>query len=299
VAETTERGNHLVGAEQDSVAVAELPHAREVAIRRREAASCVLHGLEDEHRDGLGPRPLDRLLEIVEEKRRELRLSLLGGPVVPVRVLHVEHLGHEGLERLAEGRDARDRERAERRPVVRDVPGDGLPAPLTADAVVLTGELPRRLDRLRTAGDKEDAVEVARSEPGHLGGELDRARVRVAPVRVEGELAHLRRRGLPHLVAEAVPDLDGEQGGEPVEVSLPVRVFEVAAVPTHDDRHLGVEVAGHAREVQPEVGAGSFLQLLGCPLGGQRFVERAPQRPGLSHGEWSVTSTLRLPWESV
>ena len=70
--------------------------------------------------------------------------------------------------------------------------------------VELARELPGGLDRLRAAGAEEDAVEVARRERRDLGGELDGARMRVRPVRVEGQLAHLRERGLADLLTEAV-----------------------------------------------------------------------------------------------
>jgi hypothetical protein len=69
--------------------------------------------------------------------------------------------------------------------------------------------------------------------------------VRVAPVRVEGQLAHLRRRRLAHLLAEPVADLDGEEAGQRIEVALAVRVLQVAAVAAHDDRHLGVAISAH------------------------------------------------------
>ena len=87
--------------------------------------------------------------------------------------------------------------------------------------------------------------------------------MRVRPVRVEGQLAHLLERRLPDLLAEAVADVDREQAGERVEVALPVRVLEVAAVAADDDRHLGVAVAAHAGEVQPEVVAGGLLEVGG------------------------------------
>ena len=46
---------------QDVVLVADLAHALEVAVGRREAAAGVLHRLEDHARDGLGPLELDPL----------------------------------------------------------------------------------------------------------------------------------------------------------------------------------------------------------------------------------------------
>ena len=223
--------------------------------------------------DRLGPHLLDRLLELVEEEGRELLLGLLGRAVVAVRVAHVPHLGHQRLERRAQGLDAVEGESAERRAVVGDVAGDRLvlvagrrAAHLPADhfsgldawrlrgafahGEVLARELPRRLDGLGAARDEEDAVEVAGGQRGDLARKLDRARVRVGPVRVEGQLTHLLERRLADLLAVSVAEVDREEPGECVEVALAVDVLEVAAVAAHDDRRF---VAPHVREVEPEV----------------------------------------------
>ena len=86
----------------------------------------------------------------------------------------------------------------------------------------------------------------------------------VRPVRVEGQLPHLRERRLADLLAERVADVDGEEAGERVEIPLAVHVLEVAAVPADDDRHVGVAVPAHAREVQPQVVARSLLEIDGA-----------------------------------
>ena len=175
--------------------------------------------------------------------------------VVAVRVVDVANLGHERLERRPQRRDPVDRERAHRRAVVGDVPGDRLVAVraaagargdrivpglrlaqrlacvlLAAGGVVLPGELPCRLDGLRATRDEEDAVEVAGRERCKLRRELDRLRMRVRPVGVERQLAHLLERRLADLLAVAVADVDREQSGERVEVALAVRIPEVAPV---------------------------------------------------------------------
>jgi hypothetical protein len=85
----------------------------------------------------------------------------------------------------------------------------------------------------------------------------------VRPVGVERQLAHLRRRGLPHLLAVRVADLHREEARERVEVALPVRVLEVAALAADDDRDLAVAVAAHAGEVEPQVLVRRPLELLG------------------------------------
>ena len=213
---------------------------RPVARGRREGAAGVLHRLHDHHRDRLGAEGLDPDLEVLEQQRRELLLGLLLRPVVAVRVADVGDVGDERLERGAQCRDPVDGERAHRRAVVRDRPRDRLPPALRllAGGVVLARELPRRLHRLRAARAEEDPVQVARRELGDGRGQLDRAGMRVRPVRVEGQLLHLVVRRLADLVAERVADVDREEPGQRVEVPLAVRVLEVAALAADDDRDL-------------------------------------------------------------
>ncbi len=121
---------------------------------------------------------------------------------------------------------------------------------------------------------KKTAVEIARRERRHLLRKLDRARMRVRPVRVERQLAHLLERGLPHLLAVRVADLHREEPGERVEVALALAVLEVAPLAAHDDRRL---VAGHAREVEPEMVACGLLQLFGAHARRRCAHARVPQ----------------------
>ena len=79
------------------------------------------------------------------------------------------------------------------------------------------------------------------ASPAIALGELDRARVRVAPVREEVELAQLRRRGVRQLGA-AVADVHAVERREPVEVALAVSVVDVAALAGNDDRQRRVRV---------------------------------------------------------
>ena len=184
-----------------------------VALGRREAAAGVLDRLHDHHRDRVGALGGDRVLEVVEQERVNSASRLVrraGGSGSCCG--RARPSGTSGSNGARSAGDAVDRERAHRRPVVGDVARDRLPAPLAAGGVVLPRELPGRLDRLRAAGDEEDAVQVAGRELGHLGGELDRARVRVRPVRVEGQLAHLLVRGLADLVAVRVADVARRTG---------------------------------------------------------------------------------------
>ena len=136
----------------------------------------------------------------------------------------------ERLELRAQLGDPGGGERPERGAVVGDLARDHLVLLAFAELpVVVAGQLQRRLDRLRAAGGEEDAVEVAGGERGDARGELDRARVGVAPQRVEVELLDLARRRFAELGA-AVAGVDAEEAGEAVEVAVAVVVVDVAAV---------------------------------------------------------------------
>ena len=261
-AEAAVGADHLVGAQQDAVAVTDLADALPVSGRRGVRAARVLHRLHDHHRHCLGTRAENRLLEIRQQEAGELLLGLLRRTVVAVRVPDVDRVRDERLERSLQSGDAVDRERSHRRSVVGDPARDRLPAPLAACRVVLAGELPRRLDRLGAAGDEEHPVEIARCEAGDLCRQLDGAGMGVRPVDVERQLSHLRRGRLAHLLAEAVADLDAEEPGERVEIPLAVKILEIAAVPAHDHRHFGILVPTHAGEVEPEVVARGPLQFV-------------------------------------
>src|SRR5439155_27118637 len=155
-----------------------------------------------------------------------------------------------------------------------------LPAPaVAAGGVVLARELPRRLESLGAPGDEEEPVQVAGRKGCDFRRQFDRARMCVGPVCVERQLTHLRCCGFPHLLAVAVADVDREKAGKGVHEALAVRVLEVAAVATDDDRHIAVPVTAHPREVEPEMVARSALkiQLLRCR--GRQFASptRVPQ----------------------
>src|SRR5207244_13196164 len=75
------------------------------------------------------------------------------------------------------------------------------------------------------------------------------------------ELAQLRQGRRADLLAEAVADVDGEEGREGIEIALAVDVLEVAPVTADDDRHVAVAVPTHAGEVHPQVILGRLLQV--------------------------------------
>ena len=256
VAEPAPGADDLVGDQQDAVLVADLADLLEVALGREEAAARVLDGLEDHAGDGLRALPLDPLAD---------RLGrVVGLRAVRVRVGDVGGAGEQRLERAAGAREPGRGQRAHGRAVVGELAGDDLvAAALAVELVVLAAELEGRVDRLAAAAREEDAVEVAGGEPRDAGGELDRPRVRVAPVRVEAELLALVGAGLGDLGA-AVADVHAVQRGQAVEEAAPVLVEDVAALALDDDGHLvGRVVAAHRGEVHPQVLARQVLHVAG------------------------------------
>ena len=259
VAEPAPGADHLVGDQQYVVAVADLAHPLEVAVLRRDAAAGVLERLEDHRGDRVGVLVDDPLLDLVGRPER----MPIGGPAVAVRVGHLAAARHQRLELVAQVGDPGGRQGAERGAVVGDLAGDELDlAGVAGRAVVGARELDRRLHRLRAARGEEDAVEVARRQRRDPGGELDRARVRVAPDREEVELLDLARRGLAELRA-AMAGVDAEEGGEAVEVAVAVLVPDVGALAADDDRHVGSSYAPMPREVHPQVPLGELLEIRG------------------------------------
>ncbi len=261
VPEAPPRADHLVGDEQDFVAVADLAHPLEVAVLGHEAATAVLDRLEDHRGDRVGTLEQNRLLDRVG---RPQGIALFG-PAVGVGVGHVPAARRERLERFAQRRQARSCERPHRSAVVGKVARNDLVlAWLAAGGVIGLGELPGGLDRLRAAGHEEDPVQIAGRELGDARGQFDRTRVGVAPVRIEAELLGLLGRGFAQLGA-TVADVHAVQRRQSVEIALAVRVVHVAALTAFDDRNLGALLIGaHAREVHPQVTLGKRLQI-GCP----------------------------------
>ena len=278
LAQAAEGADHLVRHEQDVVAVADLADALEVPGRRREAATGVLHRLEEDRGDGVRPFELDRLLDLVGGPAAErLEVVTVLRRAVEVGVRHLERAGYERLEHLAGGRDAGDRQRAVGRAVVGDRAADhfGLHR-LAGQLEVVLGHLPRGLDGLAAASGEEDLVQVAGRVRGEPVGELDRLRVGVGPQREEREILRLPVRGLGQLVP-AVAGLHDEQPGQPVQVPLAVDVEDVGALAAHDRGHRRVGVGRQAREVHPEVLTCLGRQVGGVERSGGCCGHRAPQ----------------------
>ena len=249
VAQPAEGADHLVGHQQHPVAVADLAHPGEVAGRRHQRATGVLHRLQDHGGHRLGALHLDAQRDVVgAAQRARVELGAVDAAVA-VRVLHLHGAGHQRLERRLDGGDAGDRERAHARAVVGEGAADHLvPRRLAHGGEVLAGQLPRRLHRLRARRGEEHPRE--RGVVGQVDqplGQLHGRRVLVAPHGEVGERAGLVRGGLGQL-RPTVADLHGEQPGQRVEVAPARGVVHVGALAAHDARH-GRRQAG---EVAPQ-----------------------------------------------
>ncbi len=101
VPEPAERADDLVGDHQYVIPVADLPHPREVAGRRREAAAGVLYRLQEHRGDGVRPLHLDRRRDLVRGPATERDLVVcVFGRAVEVRVRHLVRARHEWFEHL-------------------------------------------------------------------------------------------------------------------------------------------------------------------------------------------------------
>src|SRR4030095_6805207 len=116
--EPAEGADDLVGDEQHVVLVADLPHPLEVARRRWEAATRVLHGLEEDGRDGVWALELDGLGDTVRRPPAEcLDVVPVLRRAVEVGVWYPERAWHQRLERRLELGQSGKGQRAGRRAV--------------------------------------------------------------------------------------------------------------------------------------------------------------------------------------
>ena len=234
-AEPAERADHLVGHEQHAVPVADLPHAREVAVGWNQTAARVLYRLQEHRGDRLRSFEDDALLDLVGDREHERLFIVLEvvSPTVGVGDVHCAR--RERFERCAQRGDARDGERAKGGAVVGGAARDHLvPLALADGAEILAGQLPRRLHRLRPTTGEEHSRQVAGGERGQAGRELDGGRVGVRPDREVLEGLGLRARRLRQIGA-AVPDLHGEQTRQAVEQAVTGGVPHVRTGPARDD----------------------------------------------------------------
>jgi hypothetical protein len=237
---------------------------------RHEGAAGVLHGLEDDHADVLGPLGQDRLLDRICGGQRVVARVL-----ARVRVEHVAGVGHERLEGSLGGRDARDREGSERAAVVGAVTRDDDPARALAERVeVLARQLPGGLHGLGAARGEEHARHLRRREREHALGQRERRRVGRRPVRVVREALHLGRGRGADLGPVRVADLRREEAGHRVQQARAVGLDDIRPIaPDEHGRSFALDVR-HLRPRQPLM-AGRALDVE-CS---QRAFDLAHARP--------------------
>ena len=140
-------------------------------------------------------------------------------------------------------------------------PADDLRAlGLALAAVILASELHRGLDGLGTRIDEERGAEVAGRQFGDQGGRLDRGRVGHAPVGRVGQRADLIG-GRLRDVASTVSHVDAEETGEAVEITVALRVDQIASFAADEDGKIAVpgRLTG---EMGTEVPTGTRPQLV-------------------------------------
>ena len=237
---------HLVGDEQDVVAVADLPHAAEVlGTRRRPARGRAADRLGDERGHVLGAEPGDGLFQHIaaaDGTRRTLTAAFTAIGIRGRDAVHVDEPGAEHcLVRFACGCGQGEQGAA----VVAGAEGDD--AVLVGAAAldpVLARQFQRGLDRLRPTTEEVQPGQVARERLGQLVREiLDRA---------VGEHRAREIAILPALLGDRIGDLGvrvadvGDvRAADGIEVALAALVDEPAPLAAHD---LGILVAELAVE---------------------------------------------------
>ena len=290
----TRPAQDFVRNEEDVVAVADLPHASEVVGPRRGGAGRrTAHRLRDERGDVLGAEARDRFLEDVAAARGAAGVLTAARATVGIRRRDAVHIHQPRAEHrlvlLPRGR----RQREQRAPVVARRERDDLvlagPLPLHP---ILSRQLQRRLDRLRTAREEVELRDVTGQRRGELGGELLGGAV--------GEHGAREIPELPGLLGDGVGDLGvgvaqvGHIGApDGVQVALAALVHEPAALAAHDARVHMPELP--VEDVAVWVGVGHETKA--TMRGG---TERARARVAVARGPCSsLTSSAADYWPLV
>ena len=211
-------GDHLVGDQQDPVAIADRAHAREVVGRRHDQAARPLHRLGDHRGDRLRAGVDDHLLQ-------GLGVGLTGlhprSRVVAVGIGRgrVQEARRQRLHVLPEDRQPGGAGGPQRQPVVVAEAGDDVDAPgLPLQLPVQPGQLVGGVVGLGAAGSEEGDLQVARRQFGQACRQPDSRCVTETVVsRVEGEVAHLRGRRVGQL-GPPVADIHVPEPGHGVDV---------------------------------------------------------------------------------
>ena len=235
LAGATEAAHHLVGDHHDAVAVADLAHTLEIAVRRDEDAVGAHHRLEDEAGDGVAALVHDHVFQLTQ--RHVHRLGLRATPLVRVGgTVDARYARLAGpAARVSGGHH--------------HLAGGTVIGAVASQDLVPAGVLARQLDGvlvgLGPAVGEEHHVQVAGRELRQLATQ-SRARL-VGHERIGiGQLLRLRRDGVDDALV-TVADVDRHQLAVPVEVPLAVGGVEVAALGRLDRDRVG-RVLGHPLE---------------------------------------------------
>ena len=118
VPEATEGGDHLVAHEQHAVPIADLAHPLEVAVRRHERATRVLHRLHEHRGDGLRAFHLDPQRHVVGAPQRAgVEMRAVDAPE-PVGRLDLDEARQQWFERRLDRRHAGHAQRPHRGAVI-------------------------------------------------------------------------------------------------------------------------------------------------------------------------------------
>ena len=100
-AKAAKAGDHLVGDQQDVVAVQHLLDRGPVALGRRHDAAGAKHRFADEGRDGVGPFAFDQRLQLGHAMGDEIRLDLVNvGAAIVIGRLGMQDLRQRQVELL-------------------------------------------------------------------------------------------------------------------------------------------------------------------------------------------------------
>ncbi len=262
MAEAAEGGHHLVGDVEHVVALADLPGAAVIALRRHADAAGAENRLGDEAGDLVGAQFLDLVLQLLDQEVAELLHAHVVGAAVGVGVGDVVNEAGLEVEPALVALLAGDRRAEIGGAVIGLVARDDVLLVGLADVVeVEHDEAQGRIHRLRAAGAEEHLVQVARRELAQLFGQQGRRRRAQAPGRGIGHAHDLLVDGVGHLLA-AVADLLAPHAGRRVEQAVAVGVVDVDALGALDDGALVLAHQAHQLPGMKEVVV-LFLKLLG------------------------------------
>ena len=231
-ARASKTGDDLVEDQQHAVLVADLPHARQVFVRRNQYAAAGDDRLHQQRGDCLRPFINDRFLKRLRAGDTVFGRAEFGMPTVGIGGRNVNEPGrHRPIADLALGL-AGGAHRAQSIAVISAVAGDDLVAGRAACfaglLVILAGDFEGDLIRFGAAGGEVDPAAPAQQlqypvrqlragRVGHGGREI-------------GQFHHLRGRRLRQLAAP-IPNVHTPQARHRIQIATALVVFQVAAFP--------------------------------------------------------------------